>query len=213
MSLENFRFESGQHLSHCRLIRRIGAGGIGEVYLAEDAKLERKVAFKLLPDTMAAVYQSVVQVNRTFSGSIKATPLTGSGPPLTVEPDGFSLVWSKNGEWSAFFRRSNDDFEIWCARPTGDEARKVASGGVEPPEYIDPAAADSTQFQWTAACESPLVECDGECLRTYNGVGSPTPFGNTNSRANNSNTGNSNTNSNRNTNSNTNANSNSNRPS
>jgi len=54
MSLENFKFESGAQLSHYRLIRQIGAGGMGEVYLAEDAKLERKVAIKFLPGEMAA---------------------------------------------------------------------------------------------------------------------------------------------------------------
>src|SRR5262245_10523458 len=38
----------GQQVGHYQLIKQIGAGGMGEVYLAQDSKLARKVALKLL---------------------------------------------------------------------------------------------------------------------------------------------------------------------
>jgi formylglycine-generating enzyme required for sulfatase activity/predicted Ser/Thr protein kinase len=40
---------AGTKLGHYKILSQLGAGGMGEVYLAEDTKLNRKVAIKLLP--------------------------------------------------------------------------------------------------------------------------------------------------------------------
>ena len=40
--------DADQSFGHFRIIKKLGEGGMGEVYLAEDQKLNRKVALKIL---------------------------------------------------------------------------------------------------------------------------------------------------------------------
>ncbi|MGE0126843.1 MAG: protein kinase [Blastocatellales bacterium] len=50
LAVEENRSLLGRTLGHYSVISVLGVGGMGEVYLARDAKLDRKIALKLLPD-------------------------------------------------------------------------------------------------------------------------------------------------------------------
>ena len=70
-------------LSHYRIISKLGAGGMGEVYRARDARLDRDVAIKVLPASLSNDEDRL----KRFEQEARATSWVTSFHVFDVTPD------------------------------------------------------------------------------------------------------------------------------
>src|SRR5687767_6131888 len=113
-------------ISHYRIVSRIGAGGMGEVYRAYDSRLDREVAVKMIPPDLARDEDRL----RRFEQEAKATSALNHPNILTVydigEHDGSPFIVAEllDGEE---LRGRLDEGPI-PLRKTIDYAQQIVSG-------------------------------------------------------------------------------------
>jgi len=71
---------AGQEISHYKIIRLLGAGGMGEVYLAEDTKLRRQIALKIL----TAQFETDVERIKRFKKEARAVSALNHPNIITI---------------------------------------------------------------------------------------------------------------------------------
>jgi TolB-like protein/Flp pilus assembly protein TadD len=90
-----WRLSSDQIISHFKIISPIASGGMGEVYLAEDQKLNRRVALKVLPERLNADKDRM----RRFQREAKAVSTLNHPNILTIfefdEQDSMHIIASE----------------------------------------------------------------------------------------------------------------------
>jgi len=79
---------AGTHLGHYEINSKIGEGGMGEVYLAQDTELDRRVALKILPADLAANQDRM----RRFVQEAKAASALNHPNILTIQEIGGNSV-------------------------------------------------------------------------------------------------------------------------
>ena len=90
--MDDQHLEPGQRISHYEILSTLGKGGMGEVYLAEDPRIGRKVALKLLPKSFTHDSNRL----RRFKQEARAAGALNHPNILTVyeisEADGYQFI-------------------------------------------------------------------------------------------------------------------------
>lgn len=82
------------------------------------------------PDGKTIAFQTVNERVDIFHGAIVTKPAATSGQRIQLAVDGFDAQWSPSGNSLGFLRSSNDLYNIWTVKATGEQQRQLTTDGI-----------------------------------------------------------------------------------
>ena len=109
---------AGQYLGHYHVIRQIGRGGMGEVYLAEDSHVTRQVAIKVVRSEQIAYpdYNTAQETTRLFQREMKSISQLDHSHILNIYDFGEEKVTGGSIIYMVMPYRSEGSLTDWLAQ-------------------------------------------------------------------------------------------------